>query len=159
MRMAECVRSVWDELGDLIPRERIRLEVEGDCKVKAARDHLFIVVSRLLQWFTQRAIETSSEVYPSIRVRCSETPEGPQLVFEDKSRRLGAHLRERLFSPFSQAAPPQAAGKHGRYLPLYLAKMLVEVKYRGVLEDRSDELDGDVGHKFVMRFPVPWASI
>ena len=34
---------------------------------------------------------------------------------------------------------------------MYLAKTLVEEKYRGWLEDKSDEMEGEVGHRLVMQ--------
>ncbi|HEY9286100.1 MAG TPA: hypothetical protein VIP46_21800, partial [Pyrinomonadaceae bacterium] len=53
--------------------------------------------------------------------------------------------------------------KPGLYLPLYLAKILVEVKYNGELLDQSDALNGETGeapaeskisHRFVMSLRV-----
>jgi CheY-like chemotaxis protein len=155
VRLAGFIRSVWEDID--YGTSNGSLEVQGDCRIHATNDDLLIIVSRLLHWMAQRFIETSSMVAPSIRVTCNETDDRSELIFEDNSRRLGKSLRERLFFPFTQAVPAPTTAKNikapGLYLPLYLAKMLVEVKYRGVIEDHSDNLRGEIGHKFLVRFP------
>ncbi len=153
--LAEFVRSIWKDIDDRFPPEC--LDVKGDCKVQARTDDLLIIISRLLQWMAHRLIETPQAASPSINVSCAETDDGAMITFEDNSRRLGKLLRERLFFPFTQAVVTPTTVKGikgpGLYLPLYLAKMLVEVKYRGALEDHSDSLQTDIGHKFLVRFP------
>lgn len=134
-----------------------------------------MIVSRLLQWFAYRSKNVPLGVEPAIRVRCEEAEDGgATVVFEDNSRRLPKKLREDIFAPFTQAistpfadlAVRPASGGHGgqhdgrepptsgRYLPLYLAKMLVEGRYRGILEDHSDEItENGYGHCVLMYFP------
>jgi predicted heme/steroid binding protein len=55
-------------------------------------------------------------------------------------------------------AAREAVGKTpsaGRYLPLYVAKMLVEGRYHGLLEDHSDEIkEHNYGHRILMQFPI-----
>ncbi|HXQ33361.1 MAG TPA: hypothetical protein VN843_05010, partial [Anaerolineales bacterium] len=149
----------------------------GDCLVEGDRRDLDIAVSRLLHWLAQRRAATPIDEEPLVTVRCSETSAGPSIVFEDKSQRLHKKLREEMFATFSHAVPvpfnlefettesaksgaEDAAGKSasklGRYLPLYLAQMLIEGRYHGTLEDHSDDedlKDRKVGHRVVMQFP------
>ncbi|MEK6285353.1 MAG: response regulator [Acidobacteriota bacterium] len=156
--MSRLVSSAWEEIVRNQPKDQIAIDLDGDCKVLATREDLFIVASRLLQWLARRRVEASSEMPHLISVRCTETPDGPQVTLEDRSRRLPERLRRQLFFPFSQAVPLSVLEKDkgpGIHLPLYLAKMIVEVKYRGRLEDRSDEIEGDAGHRFVISFPKP----
>jgi hypothetical protein len=73
---------------------------------------------------------------------------------------LGEQLRRRLFEPFTQSTTTSGdiedKGEQlpGLYLPLYLAKTLITVKNNGTLEDRTKELPGNLGHSFMMSFPV-----
>jgi hypothetical protein len=155
--MAQLVAEAWDEVKGQFPEGVVNFEVSGDCTVYAVRGDLFIAVSRLLQWLAQRSMDTNPDIRPLIRVVCEDTEKGPQLTFQDRSRRLSEPLRQRLFFPFAQSgsssSPEKGLKGPGLYLPLYLAKMLVEVKHSGTLNDRSDDLEGNVGHKFVMSFP------
>ncbi len=144
------------EIANLRPMlhiENLKLAVEGSCRVKAG-DDLAIAVKRLLQWFFLRSAETPSTITPQIYVRCIESPEDSQVIFQDRSRRLPKVLREQLFEPFSTSAlsADQSESGPGLYLPLYLAKVLVEEKYNGTLKDESDEMEGSVGHTLIMRF-------
>src|SRR5262249_13041725 len=133
-----------------------------ECTVQAATEDMIIIVSRLLQWFTKRFVESPSDMNPEISVHCTMSDEGSVLVFEVRSRRLGELLRKRLFEPFTQAVPvPLSSTKMnhaGIYLPLYLAKMLVEEKYKGRLEECSNEIEGGLGHRFVVRFQPPQSA-
>lgn len=138
-------------------RETLDLRVEGSCRVRAGED-LSIAVKRVLQWLAQRHSETPPGVTAGIFVRCAERKDGSSVTFEDRSRRLPAELREHLFEPFSTSLALLAgagAGGPGVYLPLYLSKILVEEKYGGRLEDESDKVGGEAGHRLVMRFAPP----
>jgi hypothetical protein len=111
-----------------------------------------------------------------IQINCEATDSGATITFEDNSHRLPKRLREDLFAPFTQAistpfadidganrnanhgSTGKAERSHlntGRYLPLYLAKMLVEGRYHGLLEDHSDEItERNYGHRILMQFPA-----
>lgn len=154
-------------------------KVEGDCIVVADSRDIEIAVSRLLHWLAQRRTATPPDKEPLLTVKCLEDEAGrPTVIFEDRSERLNEKLRGEMFATFSQAVPvplpsesaaaesqPAAseAGKEkgqgnleGLYLPLYLAKMLVEGRYHGTLEDHSDDEDirgRGYGHRIVMQFP------
>lgn len=152
VHMAELVRLAAEELADQLPEDAI--SIQGDCLVQAIPDDLYFATSRLLQWFANRAIETSHGIFPIIRVNCVDTPKGPKVSFEDQSRRLSSTLRQRLFDPFTQFTSLSAtSGGLSLPIPLYLAKTLVEMRNGGVLEDLSNEVESDVGHRFVMQFP------
>jgi hypothetical protein len=167
---------ITPEDGQAVPK----LDLQGACAVRARSSDVAIIVSRLLQWFVYRSKNVPFGIEPAIRIRCEEGNGGATVVFEDDSRRLPKKLREDLFAPFTQAistpfddlaaAPAsgerggERAGKEpplsGRYLPLYLAKMLVEGRYRGILEDHSDEItDKGYGHRVLMYFPRVNAAV
>ena len=150
--MRDLIRAVIEDLDIQLLSERA--SINGDCSVVASRDDVFIAISRILQWFAHRLAEYSSG---EVHITCEESGE---IAFEDRNPRLSAGLRQRLFSPFAQPIP--GAGKEaegaGLHFPLYLAKTLIELKHGGLLEDRSDDLPGSLGHKFVMRFPASSAS-
>jgi DNA-binding NarL/FixJ family response regulator len=163
LAMAQFVRGVWEDFDGGIDKTVLTIAPESDCQVRAAEDDLLIVVSRLLQWFSKRLDHTPAGMQPSIHVTCAEVEGAPQVVFEDRSARLEADALARLFEPFADtvtnaATTQKLADKPGLYLPLYLAKVLVEVKYKGRLADCSDEVslmdeEGEpVGHRFVMKF-------
>jgi DNA-binding NarL/FixJ family response regulator len=154
------------ELGDLIGRafkdlketmqlRNIMFDLQGSCQVKAQQDDMYIAVVRVLQWLAQRRIETSPEVDAKITVTCTSSNGMSQAIFEDRSKRLPDKVREQLFMPFSVSVIPPSETRlrgPGLYLPLFLAKMLVEEKYGGWLDDRSEEIEGEIGHRIVMRF-------
>jgi DNA-binding NarL/FixJ family response regulator len=134
----------------------IKLAFEGECKIKAKSDDVYIAVIRVLQWLAQRRSETPPDIDQQIYVHCDETNALSSITFEDCSNRLPHKLREQLFMPFSISAVHQTGTKlsgPGLYLPLFLAKMLVEEKYGGGLDDRSDEITSSLGHRLVMSFP------
>lgn len=138
-------------------------KIEGDCTVVADRRDLEIAVSRLLHWLAQRRTATPVNEESLITIKCRDDAAGQTIIFEDKSQRLSKQLRNKLFTTFSQAVPvPFTSESTGRYLPLYLAKMLVEGRYHGALEDHSDDediQDRNYGHRIVMQFPPNEQSI
>ena len=171
----DMVRASWNLItseGQPAPK----LNLSGDCAVQAQSSDMIIIMSRLLQWFLYRSKNVPVDVEPVITVRCEETDGGANVVFEDTSRRLPEKLRKDLFAPFTQAistpfpdlaaaltasggiggqTPVAESPTSGRYLPLYLTKMLVEGRYRGLLEDYSDEMtEQSYGHRVVMHFPA-----
>jgi DNA-binding response OmpR family regulator len=174
--LQETIETAWDSVapfGDdsMIERPRVR----GGCEVRARKSDLELIFSRLFQWFVYRAKTVPLNVKPAIKINCESNDDGVKITFEDNSHRLPKTLREDLFAPFTQAIPtPFAAigdqrkatktvGRKsakgslapGRYLPLYLAKFLVESRYRGLLGDRSDEItEHSYGHRILMQFPL-----
>ncbi len=157
---------IAESLDERIPKDWLR--VESDCWVVADREDLLTIISRVLQWFAQQFGSTPTGVEPGITVRCSESETHAELLFEDRSWRLDKELRARLFDPFAETVTAfrQTTGQErraGLYMPLYLAKMLVELRYQGTLEDRSDEIEEPtppqpgveteaIGNRLVMRF-------
>jgi DNA-binding NarL/FixJ family response regulator len=152
--VAEFARWVWIEIGGR-GVEGV-LQVDGNCWVKATKEDLFLILSRILQWFMQRFVEYPPEANPEILISCGSTEEGSVIRLEDRSHRLSESLRRQLFDSFNQTRPSpqlQPARDHPDvFLPLYLAKALVEEKYNGRLEERSEEIAGDCGHRFIIRF-------
>jgi len=151
----------------------LKPQVQGDCSIQARRSDLEIIFSRLLQWFVYRSKTVPLDVSPAIKIECDARNGVSNISFEDTSHRLPKKLREDMFAPFTQAistpfaaidntspitgadADGQNHTSSGRYLPLYLAKMLVEGRYHGLLEDHSDEITGHAyGHRILMQFPT-----
>lgn len=155
VQIRDLVEGAIRELNDKMYLRGIRFEVEGSCTVRANRHDVYVAVIRVMQWLAQRKMETPDGVEPQITVQCSTADGISQVMFEDRSQRLADNLREQLFMPFSVSViSPAETVLHrpGQYLPLYVAKMLVEEKYGGWLNDRSHEIPGEVGHRIVMRF-------
>src|SRR6185369_9951415 len=112
---------------------------------------------------------TPLDIPPVINKACTNTETSACIILEDSSQRLPKQLRDDLFAPFTQALrtpfmpirrPKPLASKRGgqapapsyvgtgRYLPLYLAKMIVEGRYQGVLQDQSNQItDRKYGHR------------
>jgi DNA-binding NarL/FixJ family response regulator len=156
--LGTLIEKIFEELKEKMHLPEIKLTLEGACKVKAKSDDIYIAVVRVLQWLVQRRLETPSNIEQEISVQCVETDSASRVIFEDRSNRLPGKVREELFMPFSVSAIASAETKSlgpGLYLPLFLAKMLVEEKYGGGLDDKSDELEGEIGHRLVMSFPAP----
>jgi DNA-binding NarL/FixJ family response regulator len=172
----EVAETSWRLLTQAENDSEKGFKIEGDdCFVEADRRDLEIAVSRLLHWLAQRRAATPRGQEPLVTVKCRDDVAGATITFEDKSQRLSKKLREEMFDTFSQAVPvpltsgpSQTSGSgatttkreeaklQGRYLPLFLAKMLVEGRYHGTLEDRSDDedmQDRSYGHRIVMHFP------
>lgn len=135
--MAQFTREVASDLDVSIPSEAFI--TDGDCVVRATREDLLIIISRLLRWFAERF-----DGEGAISAHFAESDAWAEIAFEDSSSRLSEPLRERLFFPFSEKETGES---------LYLVKMLVELKYHGVLSDQTDEVPGESGHRFVIRFP------
>ena len=173
----ECVAPGGDDAPKMNPPEVMR-----DCVVSAQKSDLELIFSRLLQWFIYRSKSKPLDVESSIRIDCTSSDTWATITFEDNSHRLPKKLREDLFAPFTQAistpfpridglgrgnhgtkkkirkGEPSTTSDHlntGRYLPLYLAKMLVEGRYHGILQDHSDEItEHSYGHRILMQFPL-----
>lgn len=168
--MPDLIAEVWSSLKTDWGLEDISLQLEGRCSVKADEQDIYIVVARVLQWLAQRKAATEPPQDPTITVRCESDESWSRLIFEDRSQRLPLRLRERLFEPFTLAVPsarsviaPHRSGDGGSdkgdraschrpgYLPLYLAKILIEEKYGGYLEDKSTDMEGEIGHRLIMQ--------
>jgi DNA-binding NarL/FixJ family response regulator len=157
LAVRSLVEQAFHDLAETMRPPDVEFSIEGDCTIRAKSDDMYIAIIRVLQWLAQRRIETPPETEQEICVRCVGTDNASHVIFEDRSLRLPSMVREQLFMPFSVSAVTTVGTKSlgpGLYLPLFLAKMLVEEKYGGGLDDKSDELEGDIGHRLVMSFPM-----
>jgi ActR/RegA family two-component response regulator/signal transduction histidine kinase len=157
LEMRNLIESEFADLRDAMSLDELSFKLDGSCRVKAG-DDIRVAVKRLLHWLAQLHTETPPSVKPEIYVQCIEREDSSLIVFEDRSPRLSAKLREQLFEPFSTSVVlSTGAGDAGPglYLPLYLAKVLVEEKYGGTLHDESDKMSGEIGHRLVMRLSPP----
>ena len=161
---------IWDVVENLNLQN---VEVNSSVQVWMERIDLYTIISRLLQWFGRRGVETPGGA-ALITIQCEESNDFTKLTFIDKSRRLPNSIRDVLFEPFAQGGifpsvqiPSvqivQIEGEDipipGRILPLYLVKKLVESRYLGSLTDESDQIKSDLeeepyGHRFVLSFPL-----
>jgi DNA-binding response OmpR family regulator len=171
-----AVEAAWDLITQTEDEPTLKLDLRGDCAIRAQRSDVEIIISRLLQWFIYRSKAVPLDIEATLKITCEASDSWAIIILEDNSHRLPKKLREDLFAPFTQAistpfadlteTKPDAtredtrtSGKDsltsGRYLPLYLAKMLVEGRYRGYLEDQSDEIkERSYGHRILMQFPM-----
>jgi DNA-binding NarL/FixJ family response regulator len=173
LSVKEVVAAAWEWIVRDEGELTTKLDIQGDCSVRAQRSDLEIIISRLLQWFSYRSKATPVDVEPIIKIECAVSQGAATVLFEDNSYRLPQKLREDMFAPFTQAisipfadiarTKPKVMGldteiaakghpNAGRYLPLYLAKMLVEGRYHGLLEDHSDEIkERSYGHRIILQ--------
>jgi len=156
VELPALIRQVWKivaSLHELATPDVV--EVRGELWVEGSGERLYAIFSRILGWFAERLDDAG--ISPS-SIRVTLASEGGQglVVVEDGSPRLAAPLRRHLFDPFAlggwrTSSTPLGAG---RRLSLYLAKLLLESQSGSFLEDRTDELPGDKGHRLVMRLPL-----
>lgn len=163
---AVSARSVVERAWQMIKEQGLaaRLELRqtgADFEVRIAERDLLIAVLRVLQWLAQREDKIPPEApYLAIEVAYERQHGRVAIRFTDQSRRLGEQLRKRLFEPFTQGTvtlgdtDDKGERLPGLYLPLYLAKTLLTEKNDGSLEDRTNELAGESGHRFVISFPA-----
>ncbi len=159
--MGKC----WEMIEEQQLAENLGIKQEGDdVKLPIAQEDLFVAVLRLLQWMAQRHDRMPGDVAePHIHVAYSSDGDRREIRITDQSRRLSAPLRRRLFDPFALGGSILEAGlsdadrkeHNGLYLPLYLAKTLIETKNYGKLQDKTNELNDPLGHCFVISFEVP----
>lgn len=150
--MRDLITAAFRDYKELVDRKEIDLSVDGTCYVRARRDDMYVAIKRLLYWMVQRRTQTPSNLRPAVSLRCVQTEESSTVIFEDRSRRLPREFREHLFEPFlASDAPAAGARGPGLYLPLYVAKVLFEERYGGRLDDCTSEMEGEFGHRFVVR--------
>jgi CheY-like chemotaxis protein len=162
-KVNQIIKSEWVDLDNRNSPDM--LTIHGGCEIDVAPGDLSFMVSSVLEWFAQRLKHTPSGIEPDVAVRCRRDEKGAELIFEDRSARLGRMLREHLFTPFTESAPTtvghdalKESARH--YSSLFLAKFLMEARYNGVLEnisdlnDRPDDNHGTLhGNIFRMYFP------
>lgn len=158
--VADVVRQAWEEIKEQFQVEGMALEESGSpFSLVIERNDLLLVVLRVLQWMVQRVNKIPVNASPTVTVEYNTDSDTAEISFTDSSRRLSPSLRQLIFEPFTQAtlAPPRSLGtlRPAMYDPLYLAKMLVEIKLHGLLEDRTGMMKEGVGHRLVISFPVP----
>lgn len=178
-KVSEIVHEAWSTLRQQVETNGLEPPVIStkrefhELEVDATRVELLLAVVRIMQWMVQRKHRIPKGGKQQIFVEWSEEGERLLIVFEDRSARLSHRWRQFLFEPFTQSASQgdwkyesyeseeqnddeepseQKRLRAGRYLPLYLAKMLVELKNGGELKDDTENMQGLLGHRFVMSF-------
>ena len=160
--IGKIISTTWDLIIRSEQKPEMDFGLDGDCRVYAQRNDIAIIISRMLQWFAYRSLKKLPDVKPAIKINCETTDDWASITFEDNSPRLPKKLRDDMFAPFTQAISTPFGNIQnadfkdtGRYLPLYVAKMLVEGRYEGSLRDCSDDIqEHSYGHRLVMQFPA-----
>lgn len=160
--MAQLVGRVWND--EVTPSLRLAkqgvLRVVGTCFAFDRTERAERAVSQLLGWLARRLIRSRQNDDLELMVACIDKGrDRVQVVFEEKvSRRLPAELRNWLFEPFYASYESDRHDERvvdgGRRLGLYLAQALAEMA-GGTLSDRSDDMEGPLGHRFVLELPAP----
>lgn len=153
--VSQLIRKVWRHLARQYGHDDSQEPpVEGGCVVIADCNDLYRAISQILRWFLQREAGSPGNDSAGIVIRLGRSDDNAEITFEDKSHRLSQGLRYRLFQPFSLHVGHPGEISQGRRLGLYLAKTLIETRNGGTIEDRSDEIEGELGHRLVVRFPA-----
>lgn len=144
----DAIQLAWRQIRVPSWLEDVKLSLpEGICKIPLTRDQARLVTYAILQWMVSHAVET--RMGTPITVSCREQSGQVLLSFEDGTRRVMGELRRLMFDPAATPVHPSGAG----LLQLYQARVLVEARH-GKIMDRSDELKGDLGHRFVIQLPA-----
>ncbi len=142
----KVVHSLWQEI--TADGSSTELEIEESGAVETDSESFYLVASQILRWLAKRGSEC-------ITIAMEE--EGPETMirFEDSSERIPTSIRRRLFDPFSLGIRHALLqeGLRGRRFGFFLAKLMIETRADGRLEDLSDELPGDQGHRFCLYLP------
>lgn len=161
----ELVASAWREVCRVLAEDAsTMLSISGEAQAQCRREYLQLAMGRILLWFARRQVALAPGVKRAIVVQCFNDPSDDRTVvlqIEDGSPRLPGRLREHLMEPFASVALDRPAKEDlagpGQHLALYLAKMLIEEGCQGRVLDRSEELEGEVGHRIVVRLPSAMA--
>lgn len=167
--MAALIDRIWAQ--EISARLRTRaphvLRREGQCVAREQVKRVERTVSQIMSWLARRLApqggdllsRSTDSALPELLVRCVMPKEGNkvQIVFEEHvSKRLSPDALATLFAPFDDASLAKLAGDptgQGRRLGLYLARTLAELA-GGTLRERSGELPGELGHRFVLELPA-----
>ncbi len=152
--VAGLVRDVWAKVAARLHADEALVQIKGEGRALVRRERMELALDRLLAWLTRRCELTPRGTDPAIVVELQATGERCRVSIEDHSRRLPRELRAKLLLPFETEVvePPEADGEgtYGHRLGLYLTKALIEAEPGGVIADRSDDIDGGHGHRFVI---------
>lgn len=156
--LQEVVQKAWDGVAGGGAGSPGGLSFRGDCgaTVLAAEEELLFIFSRLLHWLVS-FYEEGLGVTPRVGVECRLEGSEVEIALESESIRLHKILRDSLFVPMTQRIDYERVleGKGPKlFLSLYLTKSLLERRYQGSLDDSSDSLPGELGHRLVIRMPV-----
>lgn len=152
----EAVRAVNGRYG-----KDAALSVRGDAKVNGDGVQITEAMVRLLGWFVERARTAAPAERPLVGVTLRRSEHGVEISLESPNGpRLPAEIRHRLFRPFSELGTaahswgPEDRTTPSTRAPLFVAAMIVEQGWGGEIIDESQGLEGDRGHRFVVRLPV-----
>lgn len=156
--LREVVREAWDSLGRGGDDRPGILSFGDGCQatVVASKEELLFIFSRLLHWLVS-LYEEDEDAPPHVSVECSLKGRNVELSLESGGPRLNKFLRDSMFVPMTQRINyNQALEGEGPnlFLAMYLAKTILERRYKGSLADHSDEMTGEMGHRLILSMPV-----
>jgi CheY-like chemotaxis protein len=156
--LREIVLESWEGLGRGGGNRSVGMSFRGDeqATVVASKEELLFIFSRLLHWLAS-FYEEDEDVPQGISVECRLEGSNVELSLESDSPRLNKILRDNIFVPMTQRIDYSQVleGKGPKlFLAMYLAKTILEKRYKGSLTDHSDELPGETGHRLILRMPV-----
>jgi hypothetical protein len=156
--LREIVLEAWEGLGRGGSNRSVGMSFRGDeqATVVASKEELLFIFSRLLHWLAS-FYEEDEDVSQGISVECRLEGRHVELSLESDSLRLNKILRDSIFVPMTQRIDYSQVleGKGPKlFLAMYLAKTVLEKRYKGGLTDHSDELPGETGHRLILRMPV-----
>jgi hypothetical protein len=150
----DVIQEAWDGLNSAGQKRGGILLFEGDCRARvvAEKDEMLFLFSRLLHWLASLAEEGGAPARLTARCRL----DGTQVAISLESGGLRMHglLRRSMFVPMTQRINYDQLPEGGGPLAMYLAKTILEKRYKGSLADRSDDLPGEAGHRLVVTMPI-----
>ncbi len=155
VEVSDLVQSSWNELEK---PDGVSLVLEGICRVVAERGDLLAAISQILRWMIWKARVSGDASDGSVLVCCKTDVSGAEVLFEDRSERLDVEQRAELFDVFPSGVlrnrGAESVTAADLFIPLYLSVLLLQTRYGCLFEDRSEEIAGASGHRFVLNFPL-----
>lgn len=163
IEMDELLRHRWSTgLSGHLRLPEAALQVDRQCAVEAPKVEVEKAVSQILFWLGRRLTRLPRREDGPREIRCHLEQDGGRatILFEEHtSRRMPKRMRDRLFAPLTSLPLPEPPEDltdetlKGHRLGLYLARILMEA-VGGTLEEDSDAIPGDLGHRFVLQLPA-----
>lgn len=136
------IRQLWLDLPN---NRQENFTLEGDpCHLYANPAIISNGIGNIFNWMIGR-MEHGKKPQPWIKVHCKQTsPEEAIITLSDTSKRLPESLRQSLFQPLNNYQMMGAETQEG--FDLFTAKMFIEARGQGELNDLTNGYEGGVGH-------------
>lgn len=145
LSVRKLVEAVWNELTE-VGDGTATLEISGEANLIGDYESTYLALTELFGWLSSQLEPGKRQV---LTVDFSESEGDAIIAIWCPGKRLPRAYRQHLFeASMADAAEHLAPGSH---LGLYLARVLLEVRSNGRLEDRSEEEES--GYHFHLRIP------